>query len=143
MTSTLEIVLKLPKCRLSIEAVDQLKVITCWFSNSLFSINFASLTEDLRKLHFSAYFAPFVQLKASGELALKRLGSLSSPIKITGQILLDSSADDYSSRLVNVTVRILTSVCGEVFDNLSRVLYRLVPRFPNFRGAQEFSDQFY
>jgi hypothetical protein len=23
------------------------------------------------------------------------------------------------------------------------VLYRLVPRFPNFRGAQEFSDQFY
>jgi len=47
------------------------------------------------------------------------------------QILLDSSADDQRSRLVNVTVRIVTSLCGEVSDNLSRVFYGLFPRFAN------------
>ena len=79
---------------------------------------------------FQWVFRSFCATEGKWELALKRLGSLSSPIQITAQILLDSSADDYRSRLAKDTVRILTSVCGEVPDNLSRVIYGLVPRSP-------------
>jgi hypothetical protein len=130
MTSTLVIVLKFPKCRLPIEAADHLKVKTCWFSNSMFSINLASVTEDLWKLLFQCVFRSFCAAEGKWELALKCLGSLSSPIQITAQILLNSSADDYRSRLAKDIVRILTSVSGEVSGNLSRVLYGLVPRSP-------------
>ena len=130
MTSTLAIVLKLSKFRRPIEAADQLKIITCWFPNSKFSLNLASVTEDLWKLLFQCVFHSFCAAEGKWEMALKCLGSLSSPIQITAQILLDSSADDYRSRLAKDTVRILTSVCGEVSGNLSRVLYGLVPRSP-------------
>ena len=72
----------------------------------------------------------FCATEGKWALALKRLGGLSSPLQITAQILLDSSADDYRSCLAAVTVRILTSESRHVSDRLSRVPYELVPRSP-------------